>query len=158
MALPLFKRDLILSIKPEFASKILVGLKTIELRRRFPEAAVIGSTILIYSSSPVCALVGSAQIKSVTKLSVAQIWKKYKGEACISKTDFDDYFLGVSAGFAIELINVGEFEEYLSVDVLKGEYGLVPPQSYRYVDDHIDLLINDERLQASNRHKRRHRA
>lgn len=158
MTLPPLKRHLMVSIRPEYALKILDGEKTVELRRRFPEATATGATALIYSSSPVSALVGSARIREVFKLPVAQLWRTHGTAACISKAHFNDYFSGVASGFAIILENVVQFERHLSVDVLKGEYGVVPPQSYRYVDGLMDQIINDERLQAPYRHQRRHRA
>jgi predicted transcriptional regulator len=57
-ALPEFKRDVLVSIRPFYASKILTGHKTVELRRKFPEVGAVGATALIYSSSPVSAVVG----------------------------------------------------------------------------------------------------
>ena len=62
------KRDVLMSIRPQYASKILDGRKTVELRRKFPEVGAIGATVLIYSSSPVKAIVGTARIKKVAKL------------------------------------------------------------------------------------------
>jgi hypothetical protein len=60
-ALPEFRRDVLVSIRPNFASKILDGDKTVELRRKFPEVGAMGMTALIYSSSPVSAIVGYAR-------------------------------------------------------------------------------------------------
>ena len=37
-AVPEFRRDVLVSIRPFYASKILNGHKTVELRRRFPES------------------------------------------------------------------------------------------------------------------------
>jgi predicted transcriptional regulator len=36
--LDLFRHDFVVSIKPEYALKIIEGCKTVELRRRFPAA------------------------------------------------------------------------------------------------------------------------
>ena len=43
--------DIIISIKPEHAHNIIVGRKTVELRRRFADTSAIGRWMLIYSSN-----------------------------------------------------------------------------------------------------------
>src|SRR5258708_7579220 len=92
-------RDLLVSIRPCYASKILDGQKTVELRRRFPEHNAVGATAFIYSSSPVCAVVGFARIRHVLKLPVSEIWRDYGAAACISKDDFKAYFVGLRHGY-----------------------------------------------------------
>jgi predicted transcriptional regulator len=60
-AIPDFTRDLLVSLHPRHASNILSGEKTVELRRRFPERHMRGALALIYSTSPVQAIVGVAR-------------------------------------------------------------------------------------------------
>jgi predicted transcriptional regulator len=153
---PPFKRHVLVSVRPEYASKILDGEKTVELRRRFPASPVIGSVILIYSSSPVSAVVGSAQIKAVRKLPVVQIWTQHGKEACISKKDFDTYFNGLRHGFAILLANAQTLKQQIGIAELQKQFGIAPPQSYRYVHQGCILLLSNERVQASHRHQHRH--
>lgn len=157
-SLPLFKRNLLVSIRPEYASKILDGQKTVELRRRFPEARAIGATILIYSSSPVQAIVGYATIKDVLRLPVKSIWQEHAVAACISKADFDAYFAGLTEGYAILLTDVKPLSNQLKANDLQEEFGFVAPQSFRYVDGEYDALLRNERQETPRRHKRRHRA
>src|SRR6266851_9958504 len=64
----LFPKDLLISIKPEYASAILEGRKTVELRRKFPEDVAFGSRLYIYSSSPIQAVVGIASVTRVDRL------------------------------------------------------------------------------------------
>lgn len=45
--------DIFLSIHPQYANKILAGLKTIELRKRFPDLNGVKGRILIYATVPV---------------------------------------------------------------------------------------------------------
>jgi predicted transcriptional regulator len=71
------RRDIIISIRPLYAFKIFEGHKTVELRRKFSEAAAIGVTAFIYASSPVSAIIGRARINHVTKLPVATIWHEH---------------------------------------------------------------------------------
>ena len=139
----LFKRDVLLSIRPEFASKILKGEKTVELRRRFPKEAVIGATAMIYSSSPVQAIVGYAHIEDVLELSVNQIWLQYGDFTCISKDRFDSYFDKRSTGFAIILNDVIEFQNAISAKHLREEFNFIPPQSFRYLPDEYASFLDN---------------
>jgi predicted transcriptional regulator len=157
-AVPEFRRDVLMSIRPFYASQILDGQKTVELRRRFPEVCTIGVIAFIYSSSPVSAIVGWARIKHVIKLPVARIWKEHGTAACISKDEFNAYFAGLTDGFAIMLEGVRSLKERFTAPELEARFGIVPPQSYRYVTDACAALLSDEQFQASRRHKRRHRA
>ena len=112
-AIPEFRRDILASVRPIYASKILHGQKTVELRRKFPEVGATGALILIYSSSPVSAVVGCARIKHVLKLPVSRIWKEYGVATCISKHEFDAYFVGLKRGFAILIESVKSLKRQL---------------------------------------------
>jgi predicted transcriptional regulator len=157
-AIPEFRRDVLVSIRPNYASKILDGDKTVELRRKFPEVGAKGMTALIYSSSPVQAIVGYARIKHVLKLPVSMIWKEHGVAACISKDEFDAYFSGLRDGFAIIFESVQPLKKQFKAIDLQAQFGIVPPQSYRYVTDECVALVSDEQFQTSHRHKRRYRA
>lgn len=150
-----FRRDVLVSIRPFYASKILDGQKTVELRRKFPEIGAMGAMALIYSSSPVSAIVGCARIKDVLKLPVSRIWKEHGVAACISKDDFDTYFAGLKCGFAIILERVKLLKRQLNAIDLEDEFGIVAPQSYRYVTGECAALLTDGRFQTTHRHKRR---
>jgi predicted transcriptional regulator len=157
-AIPDFTRDILVSIRPRYASKILDGKKTVELRRKFPQAAVVGATALIYSSSPVRAVVGYAQIRRVLKLPVPEIWKEHGAAACLSKSAFDAYFADREFGFAILFERVRSLKKQIEAIDLKTQFGIVPPQSYRYVTEECVALLSDERFQTADRHTHRYRA
>jgi predicted transcriptional regulator len=148
------KRDILFSIRPFYADKILEGQKTVELRRKFPEFGTTGSTALIYATSPVSAVVGTAIIRSVIKLSLSKLWKAHGPSACIAKVDFDGYFAGQDYGFAIMLDSAKQLKSQLTASDLEIEFGIVPPQSYRYLDEERVALLNDGRLQTVDRYKR----
>jgi len=149
--------NFLISVRPRYAEKILSGEKTVELRRRFPTLSN-GGTALIYSSSPVCAIVGYTQIKDVKNVTISQIWRRYRDHACISKSEFYDYFAGLKLGFALILTGTKTFGRQLDSSLLRDRYGIVPPQSYRYLNGEFPKLLIDGRLQISHRHKRRNRA
>jgi predicted transcriptional regulator len=150
-------KDFLVSVRPQYAAKILDGEKTVELRRRFPDSGSVGATVFIYSSSPIRAIVGRAKIKDVQKLSVSEIWKAHSDAACISRKDFYRYFSGVKFGFAIMLAAVKPMTRVTASD-LESQFGIVPPQSYRYVAKNFLSLIADEQFQAAGRYKHSDRA
>jgi predicted transcriptional regulator len=151
-------RDVLMSIRPLHASKILTGQKTVELRRKFPELTTNGAIALIYSSSPVRAIVGYARIKRVMKLPVPRIWKEHGAAACISKGEFESYFAGLTYGFAILLEGVRPLKKRVMAKDLELQFGIVPPQSYRYVTETCIALLSDGQFQTPGRYERRDRA
>lgn len=79
--------SVILSVKPEWGEKILLGEKVVELRRRFP----IFSTpvnALLYASSPIKALVGVVTIRNVVCLPPSNLWQSFANESCVSFEQF----------------------------------------------------------------------
>ena len=45
-------RDILMSVKLQYANLLVDGVKSIELRRKFPEFISSGTKCLIYSTSP----------------------------------------------------------------------------------------------------------
>ena len=80
--------DLIVSIRPQHARNIVAGLKTVELRRRFPVNVVVGRIMFIYSSSPDQAIIGAVQIENVCRMPVKCLWREYRQRVCLSKISF----------------------------------------------------------------------
>jgi len=157
-AIPEFRRDVLVSVRPIYAAKILEGQKTVELRRKFPVVGATGALAVIYSSRPVSAVIGYARIKHVLKLPVSCIWKDYGVAACISKDEFEAYFTGLKCGFVILFEGVKRLKRQLNAVELEDRFGIVPPQSYRYLSGECLALLSDEQFQTSHRHERSHRA
>jgi predicted transcriptional regulator len=152
------RQDLLVSIRPQYVAKILDGQKTVELRRRFPESVNLGAKVYIYSTSPVRAVVGCAKIKEVQRLPIADIWKQHANAACVSRQEFYDYFSGTKFGFAILLGSVKAMRIHLTASELEAQFGIVPPQSYRYVTKHFNSLLDDGPFQTTHRHSHSDRA
>ena len=93
-------RVLLMSVRPRFASAILSGSKTVKLRRTRPNVDP-GSLVLLYSSSPVKALVGWARLKTIVEGTPDWVWRNHQGDAGISDSDFEIYFSGASTAFAL---------------------------------------------------------
>lgn len=151
LVLPMFSddvfrphRDVVLSIRPKYASRILAGDKKVELRRRFPASAPKGTIAYIYSTSPDRAMVGVTEIKGVKKLAVAEIWDRYSSVAFIEKHDFDSYFEGLDEGFALEFGTVRPFVSPLTLSELRERFGFEPPQSFLYAKQDLRRALKDE--------------
>jgi len=139
------KRDYLLSIRPLYAEKIVDGLKTVELRRRFSSDAS-GATILIYSTSPTCAIIGSASVREVLRLELNILWERHGAAACIDRKAFDAYFDGLDRGYAIILENARPFDPQVAAADLREQFGFVAPQSFMYLRQEHYPLLNYERV------------
>lgn len=138
------QRDVVLSIKPVYSDKILEGLKTVELRRRFPVSAPSGALAYIYSTSPVKAMVGTVSIRDVLKLPVEQIWTEFESVAFIEREQFDKYFDGLDHGFALVFNDVRAFSRPLPLSELREKFGFEPPQSFLYAKRDLRKALRDE--------------
>jgi predicted transcriptional regulator len=136
---------IMLSIRPEHACNILDGIKTVELRRRFPENAA-GMWLLLYASSSTRALVGAARVHRVHSLPLAQLWHTYRAAAYVSREQFNQYFADCTVGSAIILEHPIRFPRIVPLHELRGAYGLDPNVSYRWICGPATRLLNDRGL------------
>lgn len=144
------RRDFLVSIRPTHVENIVQGRKTVELRRRFSEDVAPGAVLLIYSTSPTQAIVGTAHIRGVRKLPLDSLWAEHGGAACITRQDFDSYFSGLSEGYAILLSDVRPFARQVAAADLREQFNFVAPQSFMYLRQEYYPLLSNERLQASH--------
>jgi predicted transcriptional regulator len=143
-------RDVVFSIRPPHASKILNGTKTVELRRRFTVGVKPGTLALIYTTSPTSALTGFAKIQDVQCLALTELWKKHRSAACLEKDDFETYFSGLKRGYAIVLNSAQALARPVALPELRKRFGFEPPQSYQYASPHMRGLVEYEWSQAPN--------
>ena len=144
------KRDIVISIKPNYSGKIFDGVKTIELRRRFPLSVVPGATAYIYSTSPEMALVGTIRIENVERLELSVLWEKHGRSASIKKADFDEYFNGLDEGFALKLSTPRRFARPLPLPELKERFGFNAPQSFLYAKPDLQKALRNEYTNISD--------
>lgn len=137
-------RDIVLSIRPQYSEKILNGLKTVELRRRFPLSISDNSVAYIYSTSPDRALMGSVEIRKVVKSTISSIWNTYHDCMYINRSDFDAYFLGVEHGIAIEVGNPRILPRALGLLELRERCEFKPPRSFHYVTPELHEALRHE--------------
>ena len=120
----------LLSIKPEYALKILSGEKKFEFRKsifKHPEVR----TVIIYATKPVGKVIGEFDIETILLACPEIIWSKTKNFAGIRRKFFDQYFSGRDIAYAIEVKAARKYLEPL--DLISLLPNNVPPQSFCYL-------------------------
>ena len=106
----LLSSGVLFSIQPLFGEKIMLGTKTIEIRRRFSRSW-LGQRAVFYASSPVRALIGQARIKAIYEGKPKEIWSKFNNQIGCDESYFAKYVAGCKSTYAIELDEVNPFIE-----------------------------------------------
>jgi len=101
--------DLVFSIRPTYAERIINGSKRVEIRRRF-STKWKGATALLYASSPSRHFVGEAVIGEVITSSPDKIWSDWKDELGCTFDEFASYCNGASEVSAIIFKEVKPFK------------------------------------------------
>lgn len=135
--------NVLLSIKPEFAEKILTGEKRYEFRKSPFRKADAGDQVVMYASAPVQKLVGVFFIREKTEGSPEELWGRFR-----QKSGFDDpqrffnYFEDFEYGYALEARDVTRFTP--PIDPTDEINKFRPPVSFEYINDHCyNTLIGE---------------
>lgn len=143
------KRVLLLSIRPRFASMILNGTKTVELRRTRPGVGA-GDILLIYVSSPAKHIAGFSLVDGVVLGTPRQVWGSVKAEAGLSWSEYSCYFTGVNTAYAIQLKHVRSLPRPIGLEAIRKVWPeFAPPQVYRYVNPSDPLLLINNSLRLT---------
>ena len=118
----------LLSIKPEFSTRIFEGVKKFEYRRAIFKKPVDG--VVVYASAPISMVVGEFEISDLLFHDLNTLWRKTRKHSGITEEYFFSYFSNKTDGYAIQ---IGRTRKYRSPLMLREVYGLNPPQSYVYV-------------------------
>lgn len=133
----------LLSIKPEFAEKILAGEKQYEFRRTTFRDAESVDCVYLYASSPVKQIVGAFTIQRVVEATPTELWELFGDQSGIEKRErFIDYFEGVETGYAIETDAVHRFRSPIDPNEMFDEF--VPPVSFHYLDRHAESRLQQQ--------------
>lgn len=123
---------LLISVKPEFADKILNGIKTIELRKSMPNV-VSGDIVLIYSTDPVKAIVGICEVKEIIKMEPQKLWKLHSSKIGIDKLRFDEYYYSIKTAIGIVFSSFIKLPQEIALHSIKETHpSFTPPQTFRY--------------------------
>lgn len=123
---------ILLSIKPQYVEEIFNGSKLYEYRKTIFKRKDV-SKVVVYSSSPVCKVVGEFDIDDILSDTPDNLWRNTSRYSGITEDFFREYFNGKQLAYAIKIRRI---QRYSSPRKLQDLYpGIVPPQSYRYVND-----------------------
>ncbi|NSU96639.1 ASCH domain-containing protein [Enterococcus faecalis] len=119
---------ILLSIHPKFVDKIMTGEKKFEFRRVIAKRNP--NKIIIYSTSPVCKVIGEAEVEDIIIDNPEKVWKETKKFSGVEKEFYVEYFDNRDLAVAYKLKNV---IKYISPIDLR-DFGIkVAPQSFVYV-------------------------
>lgn len=120
----------LLSIKPEFAEKILDGEKHFEFRKvAFKNQSV--RTVVIYATMPIGKVIGEFEIDEIITASPATLWQLTIQFSGITEGFFTEYFKGRSVGHAIKIKKAKRYKKPLDLTCFL-PHGYAP-QSFCYL-------------------------
>lgn len=122
-------KNVLLSIKPNFADKIFQGTKRYEFRRTIFKEESVGK-VFVYVSAPVQKVVGEFSIDKILCKGLGELWDITRDYSGIDEEFFYKYFSNKNKGYAIK---IGEFKRYEDPLDIKKDFGAAPPQSFVYV-------------------------
>ncbi len=121
---------ILLSIKPEYAEKILDGKKLFEFRKRLPKNKAV-KTVVIYATKPVGKILGEFTIEEIISDSPDQLWTITSTFSGISKITFDEYFKDTKKALAIKISFPKRYSNPLDISTVLNQKK--PPQSFYYL-------------------------
>jgi predicted transcriptional regulator len=131
------KKYLFISIKEEYANQILEGKKHIELRKSRPSVRS-GDHIIIYCTSPVKAIVGTALVKEVISHSPNQMWRLHSKKLGIRRKDYMTYYSNTDKAIGIVLADVQKLCYTICLSLIRKQLPTFsPPQTYKYFSNFI---------------------
>lgn len=119
---------MLLSIKPEYVDKILVGKKKYEFRKFRCRKDV--DTIVIYETAPVKRVVGEAKIVGIVEGSPEDVWRLTCLAGGITEEAFMEYYRNKNVAIAYELGKVTVYDKPMSLLDMGLSY---VPQSFAYI-------------------------
>jgi len=124
------QKIVLISIKLEYAKKILLGVKRYEYRKQSIHQDT--SHILLYVTSPIMRIVGIAEVKSIHEGDPSTLWEQTKHAGGVTRKFYREYFLKKTKAFAIELDQIIPLNYWVNPkDIVMTFY---PPQSFKYVN------------------------
>jgi predicted transcriptional regulator len=122
--------DVLISVRPEHATRIFSGVKTVELRKRRPNIEP-GTSVWIYATAPIAALRGYAQLERIISDTPSAIWNKFGASTGVPKSEFENYFQNRKLAHALILGQIKILKRPILLDNMrKMVEGFHPPQFF----------------------------
>jgi len=125
---------LVMSIRPQYAERLLTGKKSVEIRKSFA-GHWQGQRVTLYASAPAKRLVGEARIERVFTGAPDQVWEMYgEGIGC-ARGEFDQYAGAARKISAVVMCDVRPYHRPLSISDASDlvAENLRPPQTHQAV-------------------------
>jgi predicted transcriptional regulator len=123
----------LLSVKPEYAEKIMSGCKKYEYRRNIFKTQKV-NIIVVYASNPVKKIIGEFEIEQILSMELNELWNKTANYSGIDKEFYDRYFIGKNIGHAIKIKNPKRYFSYLDLNSFNVKQA---PQSFLYLTNNL---------------------
>jgi len=134
-------RNILISVKEQYAQKIKLGIKCVELRKYFP-AGKEGARVYVYVPAPRKEIIGYFCIEKITRLPIDILWKADGKKSSLSEMEFFTYFTGKKHGIAIHFKKFIQLHATFSLDYIRKIHPkFCPPQSYIYLNTDIENLF-----------------
>jgi len=130
--------DMILSVKSEYADRILEGIKRFEFRTQRPRRQV--SRVYIYATSPRKRIVGCFRLIRVLSGSPEEIWESCGNQGGIEKEKFFSFFGNSEMIYGFEVGYIERFNP--PIDPFKTNCNFRAPQSFAYIYDISEIGLN----------------
>ena len=124
--------NVILSIKPEFAFKILSGQKKYEYRKTEFKKPI--DKIFLYASSPIKKIIGEIKIDGILEDKPSSLWDFTRQSSGITKDYFDAYFNDKEKAYALCISSVKRYDK--AINPKEKISGFSAPQSFCYTQIH----------------------
>ena len=127
------EKAILMSIKPEFVTKILTRTKTFEFKKKVWKNKEI-CKVYMYASLPIGQVLGYFIVRKVLKGTPEALWQHCQDSAGISKRKFFQYYKGRELGYAIAIKSVYMFETGQKPQIFP-EFKKAP-QNFMYIQNH----------------------
>jgi len=127
-----------LPIKPNYAFKIIWGVKKFEFRKNnFSERINLA---VVYASSPEKKIIGCCKVKNIFINEPNIIWENCKNYSGISEETFFRYYNKKKKAIAIEISSVFVFSKFINPKRVWSNF--IVPQSFRYlsINELMDMV------------------
>jgi predicted transcriptional regulator len=132
-------RILLISVKPEFAEKIIAGEKTIELRKACPKAKK-DDIVIIYATVPVKAVIGICRVEDIISLAPSTMWRYHNEKLGIDRKRYLAYYEYTDRAVGIVLKSACRLNTSIELSAIKKMFPkFSPPQTFRYYSK-IEIL------------------
>ncbi len=120
----------LLSIKPKYVQKIILGVKLYEYRKVIFKNTDVKS-ILVYSSHPEKRIVGEIEIEKILCNTPQMLWLDTYRDSGLTIEEFTKYFKGKNKAYAIKIKAFHLFPKPLTLEEFCPN--IHAPQSFIYI-------------------------